>query len=386
MKRELKCFDICCGAGVFSLGFRRAGFNILGGIDIDKYAIETAKYNIPEGNWEHLSIEELALQVENGHKHLIFAADIILAGLPCQGFSVAGKCDPEDIRNGLYKPLLRIVKRVKPKFVVIENVQGLLLERNKNVFLDILNGLKGLGYDADHRLYDAVNFGVPQYRKRVFVVASLEIPVRYFFESVYFSNNQGTVRKALKGLPLRNEIENLNHTFMVHSKKVVRKIRRIQDANLISYRRLKWNQPSLTIASGHNALPVHPKEHRAITNREAARIQGIPDNFIFKGPRTQQTFQVANAVPYPMASIIAGAIKNSAILSDSRQGKLFKNLISKTTRAMKKRFKRGFVSFYKRYGRKYPWRTSIRSIQDLNYRNIVAKNEEVIWLKRYGRK
>ena len=355
-KRELKCFDICCGAGVFSFGFRGAGFNILGGIDIDKYAMETAKYNISGGAWEHLSIEELVLQVENDHNHFIFAADVILAGLPCQGFSIAGKCNTEDYRNVLYKHLMRIVRRVKPKFVVIENVQGLLSARYRDVLSNILDCFKVLGYDVDYRLYEAENFGVPQYRKRVFIIASLDIPVGYVFENVHFSDIHGTVKKALKGLPRKREIKNLNHTFMSHSKKVIRKISKIRGAGLISYRRLQLDKPSVTVTSGHNALPVHPTEHRAISNREAARLQGIPDTFMFRGPRSEQTVQVANAVPYPMANIIAKAIRNSSKLFESTTGKLYKKLTPKIDSNTKKQFKNGFVNFYKNSGRAYPWR------------------------------
>jgi len=349
-------YDLCCGAGVFSLGFKKDGFNLIGGIDRDKHALKTAGTNIPEGIWKHTSIEDLADEVERSSSHQVFHAKVILAGLPCQGFSVAGKCKTEDNRNELYKDLLRIVRKVKPKFVVIENVQGLLCERYRNILLDILGGFKHSGYDVDYRLYDAENFGVPQYRKRVFIIASLDVPVRHVFESVHFPDGHQTVREALKGLPRRHEIKNLNHTFMSHSKKVIRKISRIKGAGLISYRRLQLDKPSVTVTSGHNALPVHPTEHRAISNREAARLQGIPDTFIFKGPRTEQTVQVANAVPYPMANIIAKAIKNSSKLFRSTSGKLYQKLTSKVDGDTKRYFQDRLVSFYKKSGRQYPWR------------------------------
>ncbi len=334
----------------------KAGFNVLGGIDTDPYGIETARRNIKRAEWEILSIEELASKVENGHRHIVLDADVILAGLPCQGFSIAGKRDSADQRNKLYKYLLRIVAKVQPEFVMVENVQGLLSRRNRNSLEGILNGLNRLGYDGDHRLYDAANLGVPQFRERVFIVASRSIPVRFIFESMRFLRTRSTVKAALKGLPPNKEIESLNHTFMKHSKKVVKKIKGIKDAKLISYRRVKWNEPSVTIISGHNALPVHPQQHRAISNREAARIQGIPDAFVFEGPRTSQTLQVANAVAYPVARRIAKAVSKAPERLAANRGQLFEGLVSRTDKGLSRLFRKRFIGFYQKYGREYPWR------------------------------
>lgn len=354
--RKPLCFDVCCGAGVFSLGFKKEGFRILGGIDSDKYAIETTNSNFPEGNWGQIKIEDYAADLaRNGFKKLL-NPNVIVAGLPCQGFSVAGKRDPSDHRNKLYKDLLKIVGKTKPEFVVIENVKGLLSEKNERVFKSILNGLEGFGYDVDCRLYDAVTLDTPQFRKRVFIVGSMEIPVRYVLENIRHSNRRIAVREALKGLYSKRENKKNNHTFMVHGTSVKRKIARIKDAQLISYRRLAWNQPALTIITGHNALPVHPKEHRAISIREAARLQGIPDTFIFKGPRGSQSLQVANAVPLPMASAIARAIKTAPAAMKAARGSLFKFINLRTSGKIKQEFLEGFTSYYKEKGFKFPWR------------------------------
>lgn len=328
----------------------------MGGIDKDRYAIETAKNNIPEGKWEQLSIEELVTEVKTKKTHPIFAANVIITGLPCQGFSIAGKQDPADYRNKLYKYLLKIVEEVRPKYVVVENVYGLLFKINKYVFNDLLNSFGHLGYNVDYRVYNSIDFEIPQTRKRIFVVAAKEIPVRYIFEGVHFSDKSRTVRDAFEGLSQTEECEQLNHTFMKHSERVLEKIRKIHNTKLISYRRLLWDQPSVTIISGHNALPLHPKRHRAISNREAARLQGIPDAFIFKGPRTAQTIQVANAVPFSMTCSIARAVKNSHEFLKLCNGDLFKQLTQKTDKIDKKYFRKEFIGFYKKCGRKYPWR------------------------------
>jgi DNA (cytosine-5)-methyltransferase 1 len=352
----LKCYDLCCGAGIFSFGFKKAGFAILGGNDIDSYAIKTAKRNMPEGNWENLSISKVAENVESDNKHLIHSADVIVAGLPCQGFSVAGKRDPNNEINLLYKDMLRIIRKVKPSFVIIENVKGLLAKRNETIFFSILEGLKKLGYSVDYRLYDSVNFGVPQYRKRIFIIASKNIPVRFIFENVRFEEEQSTVKIGLRGLNARRENKSKNHTFMKHGKKVILKISKIKEGGPISYRRLNSDYPSLTIISGHNALPIHPYENRAISNREAARLQSVPDSFIFEGSRTGQTLQIANAVPYSTANKIASAVKYSNQLRIASEGDLYRRLFSSTNNAKRQLLQKTFINFYEKEGREYPWR------------------------------
>ncbi|RJQ15083.1 MAG: DNA cytosine methyltransferase [Nitrospiraceae bacterium] len=350
---KYRCYDICCGAGVFAAAFKRAGYKILGGIDSDKDAIATARHNIPDALWENISIEDFSKKIQKNHP--LFRANVIIAGLPCQGFSVAGKCEPDDYRNYLYRYFLRIVKRVKPDYIVIENVQGLLHERNKDIFKEIISGLNK-EYEVDYRIYDAVNLGTPQYRKRVFIIASKKIPVRYIFENVRFSPEQKTVCEALINIDPKNENVSFNHTFMRHGKNVLEKIKSINSGGPISYRRLIGDQPSLTIISGHNALPLHPEMHRALSNREAARIQGIPDNFIFKGSRTQQTVQIANVVPYPMAMAVAQSLRRAPKTMQTTTGKLCKLLTARTDSSLKTTFRRGFVTFFRKRGRKYKWR------------------------------
>lgn len=349
------CYDVCCGAGLFSYAFELAGFGAIGGIDINKQALGTANANMA-GSFEILSLENMAHLVYSTPKHIIFQADTIIAGLPCQGFSVAGKRDPNDKRNQLYRYLLKIVKRVNPKFVIVENVRGLLFARNKTTFDALLKGLGSLGYNVDYRLYDAIAFGTPQRRKRVVVIGSRIIPTRYIFEGVKFSANVATVRSAFAGLPYRRQIKRINHTFMKHSKKVVQRIMRIRNSSIISYRRLQWDNPSLTITSGHNALPLHPGENRAISIREAARLQGIPDTFIFKGSRTQQTVHVANAVPLPMALAIAKAIIGSGQRIRKSRGTLYESLVSKNTPVTSALLSDCLITFYEQRGRAYPWR------------------------------
>lgn len=269
---------------------------------------------------------------------------------------MAGKRDPEDHRNELYKSLLRIADAVRPPFVVVENVPGLLSERNRIPFSRIIKGLKRLEYDVEYRIYDAANFGAAQHRRRVFIVASSVIPARNVFDNITFNGGIKTVRDAFVGLPSKREIKKINHTFMEHGSNVKKRISKIRGLGLISYRRLNKNKPSVAIISGHNALPVHPTEHRAISIREAARLQGIPDDFIFEGPRTHQTVQVANAVPYQMAFGTARAIRSAKASNIPSRGRLFNRLSHKSSEKLLRVMREGFCSFYKKQGRSYPWR------------------------------
>lgn len=350
------CYDLCCGAGILSLGFMHAGFKLLGGIDIDQSAIETVSANLSSGEWERMSIERLAKDLQNGSSHPILHAGILLAGLPCQGFSIAGKRDPGDERNNLYRHLVRIAERVRPKVIVFENVRGLQAARNKNIYVSLLRGLRRLGYDVDVRVYDAVSFGTPQRRSRVFVVAANGIEARSVFESVRFAGAIQTVKEALKGLPSNREVKAVNHTFMNHGLRVQQKIRRLKGSGVISYRLLSQDEPATTIISGHNALPVHPKRARAISIREAARLQGIPDSYVFSGARTKQTLHVANAVPFPMALAIARAVKKRLHSNGDYRNHVFSQLKNRLTPKRISKLRKTFVNYYRLHGRKFPWR------------------------------
>jgi DNA (cytosine-5)-methyltransferase 1 len=310
---NLKCFDLCCGAGGISLGFSSAGLKILGGIDKAKYPVETAQFNHANGKWDIESLEELVEKVkkDTNKDHVIFKANILLGGLPCQGFSTAGKRDSEDERNYLYKNLLTLTQLVKPQFVVFENVKGLIHDNNSKVFDAIIDGFNDAGYEVHYEILNAKDFGVPQKRERVIIIASAKIDPKEIFKNIKKTDKGVNVRKAFAGLARSREKKSINHTFMKHSPEVVKKIKEMNGKIHLSYRRLKWDEASSTVIVGHNALPVHPEQPRAISVREAARLQGFPDSFIFKGTRTSQSEQVANAVPPPLAKAVAKAILKS---------------------------------------------------------------------------
>lgn len=151
------------GAGGMDLGFSNAGFNIIWANDNQKDFVETYKKNFGG----HVIIDG----IENIDLSSIPRADVIIGGFPCQGFSVANtKRSVDDKRNKLYKYFIKVIKEVRPKVFVAENVKGILnLDRGK-VFEKIIKDFSAAGYNCKHALLNAANYGVPQSRERVFII------------------------------------------------------------------------------------------------------------------------------------------------------------------------------------------------------------------------
>lgn len=353
-KRErIICFDLCCGAGALSEGFRSAGAGILGGIDINSQALASARRNCPNGAWEQMSIEQLAVALPNLNGHPLRAANTLLAGLPCQGFSRAGKRDPDDPRNSLYKHLLEIVAATQPDYLVFENVLGMTTAKNKCKLEALVQGLQRIGYSIAIRILDASAFGVPQRRKRIFLVAVRAGKAEWVFECLRPSHRAATVRDAFRGLAGTRETARLSHVFMNHSRKVRVKLSKLKPGGPISYRRLVWNETAGTLVSGHRALPVHPRHPRAISVREAARLQGFTDAFLFEGSVSSQIEQVANAVPPPLAKAVCSALGRYHAYGKRVRGRLFQRLFKAKNSALRRRLTNLFRQIPHR---RFPWR------------------------------
>ena len=170
--------DIFCGIGGFSRGFETAGFDSVVGIDNWDVAMDTFKRN-------HRNVHAIKGDVKKlGDKDFkkIARSDVVIAGPPCQGFSMSGKRDPNDIRNTLFEQVVRVVSKVSPKIVVIENVVGLLSMRasqGRMVKDVIYEKLEKMGYTVEHKVLDASEYGVPQSRKRVIFIASRIGPIGF---------------------------------------------------------------------------------------------------------------------------------------------------------------------------------------------------------------
>ncbi|OGK64500.1 hypothetical protein A2313_04860 [Candidatus Roizmanbacteria bacterium RIFOXYB2_FULL_41_10] len=195
--------DLFCGAGGLSKGFEWAGYNIIAANDNYKQACETYRINHPnttlvEGDITKTEVKK-ALFNEINNKRV----DIIIGGPPCQGFSHAGKRLVDDPRNFLFKEFVEIVKQVKPKVVVLENVEGILTMNNGKSFESIKESFQELGYKLEGKKLHAVRYGVPQKRKRVIMIGVLDGDPKecYPTEILQDENKYLSVREAIEDLP-----------------------------------------------------------------------------------------------------------------------------------------------------------------------------------------
>lgn len=340
---NLNCIDLFCGCGGLSLGFEKAGFNILLGIDAWEDAIATFNYNHKNSkglcaDLSTLNPKDIVSQLDGK------SVDVIIGGPPCQGFSVAGKRIVDDERNKLYKNFVRFVEFFKPKAFMMENVPNILSIGGGIVRDAIVKDFSDLGYKVVYKILTASDYGVPQNRRRTFFVGFMngneftfplptvkqkvtskeaisDLPVETVLDGEKYpiapqSNYQKLMRKNANGL--------YNHRVTVHTEQTKRIIAMVPDGGNykdlpvelqqtrkvhIAWTRLDSSKPSFTIDCGHNHH-FHYKYNRVPTVRESARIQSFPDDFIFLGKLGSQLRQVGNAVPPLMAEEIAKEIKN----------------------------------------------------------------------------
>jgi len=310
--------DLFAGAGGLSAGFRHEGFHVALAIEKDKNAAQSYRVNNPgvpvlEADVRRIRPRDILrlLRYKRGE------ITAVIGGPPCQGFSAAGPRRPMARRNFLYRSFGAMSHGLGVSFLVMENVPGLKRVNGVGFQDRILAHFRDCGYVGKAVELDASKFGVPQRRKRVFFVCTRRgfraAPTK--LRPIKKKGNP-SVAQALTGLPrprLSDTKDGIpgqavalwNHRAMVHSNKVVRKIRKIEPGSgPISYRRLRLDLAH-TIIAGHRAMPVHPRQHRTITVREAARIQTMPDWFCFLGPHSEQPLQIANVVPFDLARATA---------------------------------------------------------------------------------
>ena len=332
----MKVFDIFSGCGGASLGFQKAGFTIVGGIDIDADACNTFKKNlsvepivgdVTKINWKKI-LSNLGL--ERGE------LDVIIGCPPCQGFTRLRCSVPNDPRNELVFYYSKIVKYFLPKFVVFENVPGILNSKHRKYFNSFLKKIENLGYKYIYGTLNAADFGVPQIRKRVIVIATRLRNIRLSLPRPTVKKYK-TVREAFEGLPPVRAGEVCkwipNHAAPKHTDRIMKIIKMIpKDGGSIRnlpkkywlkchlnhkghrdvYGRLWWDRPAPTVTSGclsaSKGRYIHPSQDRTITAREAARLQGFSDNFVFYGTLTSVARQIGNSLPPPLAEAVANHI------------------------------------------------------------------------------
>jgi DNA (cytosine-5)-methyltransferase 1 len=374
--RRPTAISLFAGAGGCSLGFQQAGYDIRFATDIDADAAESYRRNFGKTPCEAADIRDLNVEsvlecagLERGE------LDILLGGPPCQGFSSAGVKSSDDPRNFLPRHYVRLLEGIRPKWFVMENVEGLLTNAGGLHIRDAVEVFLGAGYSVNVEKVYAQGYGIPQRRKRVLIVGNrlgydflFPEPVTRFSGSI-FRKGEVTFWSATSDLPpatqdaeraleyggpphnqlqayLRGEATAITDHYapalseiqfervrglrpgqtmkdlpeaLQHDSFRRRAFRRVMDGTPVEKRggapsglkRLFADEPSLTITSAATREFVHPTEDRLLTLRECARLQTLPDEFMFAGSAASRMQQIGNAIPPMLARALAEHIMRS---------------------------------------------------------------------------
>ncbi|MDY6897877.1 MAG: DNA cytosine methyltransferase [Cyanobacteriota bacterium] len=312
------------GCGGLDLGFQQAGFNVIWANEYDKSIWDTYEFNHPHTKLDKRDIRK------------IVPGDIpdcigIIGGPPCQSWSEAGaQRGIDDSRGQLFFDYIRILQEKKPLFFLAENVSGILAKKHDKAFANILSHFKDAGYKVTYQLVNAVNYLVPQDRKRVIIIGYRE-DVGVSFEFPHIINNQLTLQNAIYDI---KDIEAIAIDSKMNQSNIVILNHEYKEGSFSSIymsrnRVRSWDEPSFTIQAGARHAPIHPqankmiwvekdkwkfdenspKSYRRLSVRECARIQTFPDNFIFKYKYIGDGYKmIGNAVPVMLAKILAEKI------------------------------------------------------------------------------
>ena len=341
--------DLFAGVGGLSLGFEMAGFKVALANEYDPSIAEAYKKNRPNTK---MIVEDITkLPVDETFGPYEGKVDVVIGGPPCQGFSQKGKRKSiNDPRNFLFRYYYEVVNRVKPKYFVIENVPNLLTTEDGYFKDEIVELFSGIGYAVSCGVLCAADFGVPQDRHRTCIIGKLgaaepvELPKpngvhTTIWDAIsdlsYLESGEGAEEQSYRGGPkseyqrmLRDGSDELcNHIATRHSKVTLERLRMIapecgkemlpeehHTKSIYSgtWCRMKKDGIAKTITTRYDTPSsgefTHPYLDRAITTREAARIQSFPDSFHFYGSKSSQMKQVGNAVPPLLGKAIAERI------------------------------------------------------------------------------
>lgn len=326
MAGQYSVVDLFAGVGGLSMGFDDNGFTTVMANDFDEDAANTFKLNHPHVKFidgDVAKIDEKLIKDTIGDTQI----EVMMGGIPCQSFSMAGRRirsgidNSDDPRHFLYREYFRLLDIIKPKVAIIENVKGILSSHDGEIMKEILISFEDRGYKADYKLLNASDYGVPQARQRVVIIAN-----KINQENIFPEKHQNIVpvSEALKSIPDNAK----NHEKRYLTGKTLERVRLIkpgqnwtflpedlQTKSIHSgaYGRIDPSKPSKTLTTRFDTPSVgyvtHPEEDRTLTVREGARIQTFPDSFIFTGARMKQYKQVGNAVPVKLGYELSKGIK-----------------------------------------------------------------------------
>jgi len=333
----MKCptaIDLFSGCGGLTEGLKQAGFRVLGAVEINKVAAETYRLNhlsvhLWRRNIIRVSVPEVmrTLALKPGK------LDLLAGCPPCQGFSTLrtlnGSRSIEDDRNDLVLQLRRFVKGLRPKTIMLENVPALADDHRMKT---LVAELKSLGYLADYKICDAADYGVPQRRKRVILLAGIGAKPRFASKS----RTRKTVRDAIGSLPPPGDsgdpIHDLPENRSARIRRLIRRIPKnggsrtdLPDAAQLPchqncdgfkdvYGRMAWDNVAPTITTGcfnpSKGRFLHPDQDRGITMREAALLQSFPVDYQFPADlgKTRVATMLGNALPPEFIRLHAQAL------------------------------------------------------------------------------
>ena len=354
--------DLFAGCGGLSLGFEQAGFDIAAAVEIDPIHAAVHEYNFPYSRTICADIKNVSGdQIRNLSSLGGRDVDVVFGGAPCQGFSMIGKRALDDPRNQLIKHYLRIVNDIRPKFCVLENVKGLTVGKHVKFLKELICELQKIKYNVllPYRVLNAADYGVPQNRERLFLIAAREDQTLPAYPEAV--EEKTTIRDAIEDLPDADRFDCLLSDDSADVKwrtrsEYGRRLRGLaDDDNDFGYRRicregcltasrrtihteetqrrflaapqgetephsrffkLSWEGQSNTLRAGTDSArggftsprPIHPVLPRVITVREGARVHSYPDWFRFNKTKWHGFREIGNSVPPLLARAVGAEI------------------------------------------------------------------------------
>lgn len=371
-ENSLKMIDLFCGAGGLSLGFTQEGFITSLANDIQECCVDTYAHNHPETPRDHIVLGDINDVVKNLEELLDGRnVDIIVGGPPCQGFSMANRQRLiDDPRNHLYKSYVEVVKKVHPKFFVMENVKGML-----PVAGQVKEDFEKIGYTLEYHILNAKDYGVPQNRERLIYIGNcIGVDNSKIFDEIFElgksipEHNLGDALFGLRPLEasrVKNATEKgsemsgykIEKNFISDTNEYITYINQGRTMNTVSNHKARYNndrdieiygrmEPGdrsddpkiadiMPYARRNNIFKdkyfklendkvcktitahmkfdcnmyIHPTQARGLTPREAARVQSYPDDYFFRGAYTKTYMQIGNSVPPLLGRAISKVIK-----------------------------------------------------------------------------
>ena len=339
---KFTCIDSFCGAGGLGLGLKQAGYNILLSFDIDQICIDTINAN--KKYFGHPAESADISDMLNGEllkKCNLERGELFLlaGGPPCQGFSIQRRGSDIDKRNELVLKYGKLIEELYPMYFVMENVTGIAGKRGKTILQQLIEDVEKIGYTVHIKLLDAQDYGVPQRRKRYFIVGERK-DLGEHYEYPHPLEYRRTVREVIGDLPSPPDDGTDHPDISLHRRdrlsplnlKRMKSLKEGQgrddlpmelradchkiDSSVIGFRnvygRMIWDDVAPTITARFDSFTRgqfgHPVQNRSISLREGALLQCFPMDFVFTGNKVDIARQIGNAVPPLLAKQIGKSI------------------------------------------------------------------------------